>query len=225
MLARSLRLWVGYTGLGFVIAAVPVRSADAQLDGIIRNLMQAVQPPAYQPPPPAPYPAPERPYYRPPAPAEPYPRAAIQPSAPGQPGAGTGVSASSGKYCIDRNTTMLLVRRRGQNLEFAISAWSGRGHLFSVAGIGVPEVGGWTFQAGPNTPDVQGPCQIQLHSLADGGYEFWTSPGASCSEGQGWSYQPGQRVKFPAQSRRGGIAANKTMAEAASMERSGERCP
>ena len=130
----------------------------------------------------------------------------------------------SGKYCIDKNTTMLLVRRSGEDLEFSMSSWSSRGHLFSVSGVGHPEAGGWESRSHMDSPTVGERCEVHLQARPDGGYAFWLGKSGPCSESQGFSYEPEAKIVFPARSRRGPIPANKTMAKAGSMERGGESC-
>ncbi len=136
-----------------------------------------------------------------------------------------GAAPTSGdKYCIDNNTTTFLARHSGNDLEFNLSSWSSRGHFFGTGGVAHPDAGGWTFREHMDAPNPNARCEARILAQPAGGYTFWLTPAGPCSEEQGFSYQPGAKVVFPARSRRGGIPANKTMEQASSQEAGGEWC-
>jgi hypothetical protein len=139
--------------------------------------------------------------------------------------AGTAFGATNGdKYCTDKNSTTFLVRHAGNDLEFSLSSWSGRGHFFGMSGTAHPDASGWLYQEHMDSPKLEARCEAHIVPQPAGGYTFWLTPAGPCSEEQGGSYQPNSRVLFPANARRGGIPSNKTMEQAASPEAGGEWC-
>ncbi|WP_428486349.1 hypothetical protein [Rhodopila sp.] len=134
-------------------------------------------------------------------------------------------STNGDKYCIDNNSTTFLARHLGNELEFSLSSWSGRGHYFGISGVATPEVGGeWVFHDHMDSPKLDARCEAHIRAQPAGGYTFWLTQAGPCSESQGFSFQSNAKVVFPAWARRGGIAANKTMEQAASPEAGGEWC-
>ena len=139
--------------------------------------------------------------------------------------AGPAIGATNGdKFCTDKNSTTFLARHAGTDLEFNLGSWSGRGHFFGVGGTAHPDSGGWLYREHMDASNLTSRCEAHIVPQPAGGYTFWLTPAGPCSEEQGWSYQPNEKVVFPAGSRRGGIPSTKTMEQASSQEGGGEWC-
>ena len=135
--------------------------------------------------------------------------------------------AVSGKYCIDKGSTMLLTRPGANgSLEFGISSWNARGNYFSVYGLAPPDAAGWRFRDNMNAVDPTQRCEVLIARLPDGGYSFSVTQAGSCESngGYGAAPQPNHKILFSARSREGELPRDKTVADAISPEAGGVSC-